>query len=80
MIQEAREADIPIMTYCVGTTGKVVPALLIDEASVASQMGVDMAKQWMSLYPDKPVQTRLCQLDQHLLLLRQQNRSVPHGR
>jgi len=55
VIQEARDADIPIMTYCVGTTGKVVPALLIDEASVASQMGVDMAKQWMSLYPDKPV-------------------------
>lgn len=55
VIQEARDADIPIMTYCVGTTGKVVPALLIDEASVASQMGIDMAKQWMSLYPDKPV-------------------------
>jgi len=55
VIEEARDADIPIMTYCVGTTGKVVPALLIDEASVASQMGVDMAKQWMSLYPDKPV-------------------------
>lgn len=55
VIEEARDADIPIMTYCVGTTGKVVPALLIDEASVASQMGIDMAKQWMSLYPDKPV-------------------------
>ncbi len=55
VIEEARDADIPIMTYCVGTTGKVVPALLIDEASVASQMGVDMAKQWMSLYPEKPV-------------------------
>lgn len=55
VIEEAREADIPIMTYCVGTTGKVVPALLIDEASVASQMGIDMAKKWMELYPDKPV-------------------------
>lgn len=55
VIQEARDADIPIMTYCVGTTGKKVPALMIDEASVASQMGIDMAKQWMSLYPDKPV-------------------------
>jgi ribose transport system substrate-binding protein len=55
VIQEARDADIPIMTYCVGTTGKVVPALLIDEATVAQQMGADMAKKWMELYPDKPV-------------------------
>jgi ribose transport system substrate-binding protein len=55
VIQEARDADIPIMTYCVGTTGKAVPALLIDEATVAEQMGVDMAKKWMELYPDKPV-------------------------
>lgn len=55
VIQEARDANIPIMTYCVGTTGKKVPALLIDEATVAAQMGADMAKQWMELYPDKPV-------------------------
>jgi len=55
VIQEARDADIPIMTYCVGTTGKVVPALLIDEAVVAKEMGTDMAKKWMELYPDKPV-------------------------
>ena len=55
VIEEAREADIPIMTYCVGTTGKVVPALLIDEAVVAKEMGTDMAKKWMELYPDKPV-------------------------
>lgn len=55
VIQEARDADIPIMTYCVGTTGKKVPALLIDEATVAQQMGTDMAKQWIELYPDKPV-------------------------
>lgn len=55
VIQEARDADIPIMTYCVGTTGKKVPALLIDEATVAEQMGADMAKKWIELYPDKPV-------------------------
>jgi len=55
VIQEARDADIPIMTYCVGTTGKAVPALLIDEATVAQQMGTDMAKKWIELYPDKPV-------------------------
>lgn len=55
VIQEARDADIPIMTYCVGTTGKAVPALLIDEATVAEQMGIDMAKKWIELYPDTPV-------------------------
>lgn len=55
VIQAARDADIPIMTYCVGTTGKKVPALLIDEATVAEQMGADMAKKWVELYPDKPV-------------------------
>ena len=55
VIQEARDANIPIMTYCVGTTGKKVPALMIDEATVAQQMGADMAKKWMELYPDKPV-------------------------
>ncbi len=55
IIQEARDADVNIMTYCVGTTGKKVPALMIDEATMASQMGADMAKQWMELYPDKPV-------------------------
>lgn len=55
VIQEARDADIPIMTYCVGTTGKKVPALYIDEATVAKQMGADMAKQWIELYPDKEI-------------------------
>jgi ribose transport system substrate-binding protein len=55
VIEEARAAGIPIMTYCVGTTGKKVPALYIDEATVASQMGADMAKQWIELYPDKKV-------------------------
>ena len=56
IIQEARDAGVYIMTYCVGTTGKKVPALMIDEASVAEQMGADMAKKWIELYPDKPVQ------------------------
>ena len=59
IIQEVRDNDINIMTYCVGTTGKKVPALMIDEASVAEQMGADMAKQWMELYPDKPVSVGL---------------------
>ena len=55
IIAEARDAGVNIMTYCVGATGKQVPALMIDEAEVAYQMGADMAKQWMELYPDKPV-------------------------
>ena len=32
-----------------------VPFLAIDEAGVAEQMGVDMTKQWVELYPDVPV-------------------------
>ena len=59
IIQEVRDQDINIMTYCVGTTGKKVPSLMIDEAGVAYQMGADMAKQWMELYPDKPVSVGL---------------------
>jgi len=55
VIQEARDADIPIMSYCLAPTGKMVPSLLIDEAVVAKEMGTDMAKKWMELYPDKPV-------------------------
>lgn len=59
IIQEVRDNDINIMTYNVGTTGKKVPALMIDEAGVAQQMGADMAKKWMELYPDKPVKVGL---------------------
>lgn len=56
IIKETRDAGVNIMTYNVGTTGKQVPALMIDEASVAQEMGTDMAKKWIELYPDKPVQ------------------------
>ncbi len=59
IIAEARNAGVNIMTYNVGTTGKQVPALMIDEAAVAQEMGADMAKQWIELYPDKPVQVGL---------------------
>lgn len=59
IIQEARDADINIMTYNLGTTEKKVPALMIDEAEVAKEMGADMAKQWTELYPDKPVKVGL---------------------
>jgi ribose transport system substrate-binding protein len=59
IIQEARNAGVYIMTYNVEASGKKVPALLIDEAEVAAQMGADMSKQWMELYPDKPVKIGL---------------------
>jgi len=55
IIREVRDADINIMTYCLDATCKQVPALLIDEATVAQEMGTDMTKQWISLYPDIPV-------------------------
>ncbi len=59
IIQEVRDADINIMTYNLKAKGEKVPFLAIDEAEVASQMGADMAKQWIELYPDKQVQVGL---------------------
>ena len=56
IIAEARSADVAIMSYCLDPTGKAVPALLIDEAGVAAEMGADMAEKWQELYPDIPVQ------------------------
>jgi ribose transport system substrate-binding protein len=59
IIQEARDAGVYILTYNVEASAKKVPALLIDEAEVAAEMGADMCKQWMELYPDKPVKIGL---------------------
>ena len=59
IIQEVRDADINIMTYNVKAAGEKVPFLAIDEAEVAAEMGADMAKQWIELYPDKEVQVGL---------------------
>ena len=59
IIQEVRDADINIMVYNVEASGKQVPFLAIDEAEVASEMGADMAKKWIELYPDKEVQIGL---------------------
>jgi len=59
IIKEARNAGVYIMTYNVEASGKKVPALLIDEAEVAAQMGADMCKQWVELYPNKPVKIGL---------------------
>jgi ABC-type sugar transport system substrate-binding protein len=59
IIQEARNAGIYIMTYNVEASGKKVPALLIDESEVAAEMGADMVKQWIQLYPNKPVKIGL---------------------
>ncbi len=59
LIQEIREADVNVLVYNVKASGEQVPFLGIDEAEVAAQMGADMAKQWMELYPEKPVQVGL---------------------
>lgn len=59
IIQEARDAGVNVMTYNVKAAGKKVPFLGIDEATLAEQMGADMAKQWVELYPDKPVSVGL---------------------
>jgi ABC-type sugar transport system substrate-binding protein len=59
VIQEARNAGVYIMTYCVEASGKKVPHLGIDEASVAQEMGADMCKKWISLYPNKPIKIGL---------------------
>lgn len=59
IIKEARDAGVYMMTYNVGNTAKLVPELLIDEAEVAKQMGADMAKKWIELYPDIPVKVGL---------------------
>lgn len=59
IIDEVRANDIKIMTYNVKASGNKVPFLGIDEAEVAAQMGADMCKQWMELYPDRPVKIGL---------------------
>ena len=55
IITEIRDADIPVITYNVDDSSHQVPFLAIDEAGVAEQMGIDMTKQWVELYPDDPV-------------------------
>ena len=55
IIAEVRANDINIMTYCVAAHCEQVPALLIDEATYAHEMGADMVKKWIELYPDIPV-------------------------
>jgi len=59
IIDEIRAADINVLVYCVAASGKKVPFLAIDEAEVAAEMGADMCKQWIELYPDKPVKIGL---------------------
>lgn len=55
IIDEARDAGVYVMTYNVKASGNRVPFLGIDEATLAQEMGTDMAKKWVELYPDKPV-------------------------
>jgi ribose transport system substrate-binding protein len=54
-IKEARDAGVFVNTYFMDATEAQVPFMRVDETGVAKQMGTDMAKQWKSLYPDKPI-------------------------
>ena len=55
IIREARNAGVYMMAYCLIPSGKQIPVLTIDESEVAAKMGAEMCKQWMELYPNKPV-------------------------
>jgi ribose transport system substrate-binding protein len=55
VIKEARDAGVYVVTYFILPTEATVPHLQALEGGVAGEMGKDMAKQWMELYPDKPV-------------------------
>jgi ABC-type sugar transport system substrate-binding protein len=55
IIKEARAAGVYVVTYFMRPTIAQVPHVQAFEGEIAGQMGVDMAKQWMKLYPDKPV-------------------------
>jgi len=55
VIKEARDAGVFVITYFILPTEAKVPHLQALEGGVAAEMGRDMAKQWVSLYPDKPV-------------------------
>lgn len=55
VIKEARDAGVYVITYFIKPTEAQVPHLQALEAGVAGEMGKDMAKQWVGLYPDKPV-------------------------
>jgi ABC-type sugar transport system substrate-binding protein len=55
VIKEARDAGVYVVTYFILPTEAKVPHVSAVEAGVAGQMGIDMAKQWVKLYPDKPV-------------------------
>ena len=54
-IKEARKAGVFVITYFIRPTIAQVPHVQAFEGEIAAQMGVDMAKQWVKLYPDKPV-------------------------
>jgi ABC-type sugar transport system substrate-binding protein len=55
VIKEARDAGVFVVTYFMRPTIAQVPHVQAFEGEIAGQMGIDMAKQWMKLYPDKPV-------------------------
>lgn len=55
IVKEARDAGVFVIAYFMAPTEAKIPFVKVDETGVARQMGADMAKQWMELYPDKPI-------------------------
>lgn len=55
VVKEARDAGVFVIAYFMAPTEAKIPFVQVDETGVAKQMGTDMAKQWMELYPDKPI-------------------------
>lgn len=55
IVKEARDAGVYVVAYFMAPTEAQIPMVKVDESVVAHQMGVDMAKQWKELYPDKPI-------------------------
>jgi ribose transport system substrate-binding protein len=55
VVKEARDAGVYVIAYFMAPTEAKIPMVKVDESAVAKQMGMDMAKQWKELYPDKPI-------------------------
>jgi ABC-type sugar transport system substrate-binding protein len=55
VVKEARDAGVYVIAYFMAPTEAKIPMVKVDESIVAKQMGMDMAKQWKELYPDKPI-------------------------
>jgi ribose transport system substrate-binding protein len=55
VVKEARDAGVYVVAYFMAPTEAQIPYLRVEEGTIAQEMGRDMAKQWVELYPDIPV-------------------------